>query len=224
MAHVAFELARRRRQRVTSVDKANVLETSRLWRAVVTEVAQRVPRRRARAPLRGRGQLRADPGAARASTWSLTENLFGDILSDELAAVVGLDRPAALGLARRRAALYEPVHGSAPDLAGRGIANPVGAILSVAMLLEYSLGRPDLARAVDAAVATTLRELRTPDIGGNATTAEFTGAVLSNLAWARWAAPDAEEIGTLVRMGRVGGYSERKARSGSTPTARRAGI
>jgi 3-isopropylmalate dehydrogenase len=123
----------------------------------------------------------------------LTENLFGDILSDEIAAVVGgigLLPSASIG---DGPSLYEPVHGSAPDLAGRGIANPVGAILSAAMLLEHSLDRADLARVVEAAVAATLRELRTPDVGGSATTREFTAGVHRNLAWLRWAGVDAED-------------------------------
>jgi 3-isopropylmalate dehydrogenase len=194
VAHLAFGLARRRRNRVTSVDKANVLETSRLWRTVVTEVAREHPG----VELEHRYVDAASfevLQAPRRFDVILTENLFGDILSDELAALsgsIGVLPSASFG---DGPSLYEPVHGSAPDLAGRGIANPVGAILSVAMLLEYSLGRPDLAHAVNVAVATTLRERRTPDVGGTATTAEITSAVLSNLAWARWAAPDAEETG-----------------------------
>jgi 3-isopropylmalate dehydrogenase len=123
----------------------------------------------------------------------VTDNLFGDILSDELAAVVGsigLLPSASLG---DGPSLYEPVHGSAPGLAGRGLANPVGAILSVALLLEHSLRRPDLARAVEAAVALAVREVRTPDIGGEGTTEDVTAAVRRHLSWLRWGGAPAEE-------------------------------
>jgi len=126
----------------------------------------------------------------------LTENLFGDILSDEVAAVVGsigLLASASLG---DGPALYEPVHGSAPDLAGKGVANPTGAILSAAMLLEYTLQRPDLARAVEAAVVQALGDTRTPDVGGSATTEEFTGAVRRRLeSPRRTAVPEREAYG-----------------------------
>jgi 3-isopropylmalate dehydrogenase len=200
VALLAFSLARRRRNRVTSVDKANVLETSRLWRTVVSEVG----REQASVELEHRYvdaasfELLQNP---RRFDVVLTENLFGDILSDELAAVagsIGVLPSASFG---DGPSLYEPVHGSAPDLVGRGIANPVGAILSVAMLLEYSLGRPDLAHAVNVAVSTTLRERRTPDVGGTATTVEFTAGVLSNLAWSRWSSPDAEDKDTGLSYG-----------------------
>jgi len=177
-----------------------VLETSRLWRAVVNEVAREHPG----VELEHRYVDAASfelLQAPRRFDVVLTENLFGDILSDELAAVsgcIGVLPSASFG---EGPSLYEPVHGSAPDITGRGIANPVGAILSVALLLEYSLGRPDLAHAVNVAVATTLRERPTPDVGGTATTAEITSAVLSNLAWARWAQPDAEESGLSYGWG-----------------------
>jgi 3-isopropylmalate dehydrogenase len=193
VAHVAFRQARQRRHRVTSVDKANVLEASRLWRTVVSEVARDYP------------DIELEHRYVDAASFELmqaphrfdvvlTENLFGDILSDEVGAVVGslgVLPSASLGPGP---SLFEPVHGSAPALAGRGIANPTGAILTVAMLLELALGRRDLARVVESAVAATLRELRTPDVGGRAGTAEFTAAVVRNISWLRWAqSPEDQE-------------------------------
>src|SRR5262245_5904871 len=193
VAKVAFEQARRRRHKVTSVDKANVLEASRLWRFVVTEVGRSYP------------DVELEHRYVDAMSFEmiqsphrfdvvLTENLFGDILSDEVGVVVGsigLLPSASLG---EGPSLFEPVHGSAPTLAGQGTANPVGAILSVAMMLELSLNRVELARSVEAAVLATLKEVRTPDLGGQATTAEFTAAVRRNLEWLRWshAAPEDE--------------------------------
>lgn len=186
VAHVAFQAARRRRNRVTSVDKANVLEASRLWRKVVTEVGREYTDVELEHRYIDAASFELLQSPHRFDV-VLAENLFGDILSDEAAAVVGslgILPSASLGEGKP---LFEPVHGSTPELAGRGIANPCGAILSVAMLLEHALRRPDLARAVEAAVVATLREARTPDIGGTATTAEFTGLVHRNLSWLRWA-------------------------------------
>jgi 3-isopropylmalate dehydrogenase len=185
VAQVAFQQARRRRRRVTSVDKANVLESSQLWRRVVTEVAKSFP------------DVELEHRYVDAMSFEMlktphrfdvivTDNLFGDILSDEAAAVagsIGLLPSASLGPGP---GLYEPVHGSAPEIAGRGIANPVGALLTVAMMLEHALARPDLARAVETSVFGALREVRTPDIGGSASTADFTAAVHRQLSWRRW--------------------------------------
>jgi 3-isopropylmalate dehydrogenase len=192
VAHVAFRLARGRRCRVTSVDKANVLETSRLWRRVVSEVAQSYPDvvLEHRYVDAASFELLAAPHRFDVL---LTDNLFGDILSDEagiVAGSLGLLPSASLGTGP---SLYEPVHGSAPTLTGRGVANPIGAILSVAMMLEHTLGRADRARAVEAAVAATLGDVRTLDIGGKASTQEFTAAVLRNLSWASWSDTDCDE-------------------------------
>jgi 3-isopropylmalate dehydrogenase len=170
VAVIAFELARTRRKSVTSVDKANVLSTSRLWRKVVTEVGADYPDVKLEHRL-------VDSTAMLLATWPatfdvvVTENLFGDILSDEaavLAGSLGMLPSASLG-ARRTAhgtfGLYEPIHGSAPDIAGKNLANPIGTILSGAMLLRESLGRADAAAAVERAVAHTIRMgVRTADL------------------------------------------------------------
>jgi 3-isopropylmalate dehydrogenase len=157
VARVAFDLARTRRRRVTSVDKANVLENSQLWRRVVTEVAAGYPD----VALdhlyvdNCAMQLVLDP---RRLDVVLTENLFGDILSDEAAVLsgsIGMLASASIGDRRPsgvRPALYDPVHGSAPDIAGRGVANPLGAIGSVAAMLAYTFGLQAEAKAVEAAI------------------------------------------------------------------------
>jgi 3-isopropylmalate dehydrogenase len=186
VAHVAFKAASRRRSRVTSVDKANVLETSRLWRATVIEVAREYPGVELEHRYVDAAAIEILEAPHRFDV-VLTDNLFGDILSNEIAAVAGSVELLPSACFGGGPSLYQPVHGPIPALAGRGLANPTGAILAVAMLLEHSLGRPDLARVVEAAVAATLREARTPDIGGSATTAEFTRAVHRNLSWIRWA-------------------------------------
>ena len=186
VAEVAFKQARRRRKRVTSVDKANVLEVSRLWRSVVSEVGRQYPD----VELEHRyvdAMAFALVNSPQHFDVVLADNLFGDILSDEAGAIagsIGVLPSASLGPGP---ALFQPVHGAAPDLAGEGYANPVGAILTVAMLLEHALRRPDLARVVEAAVLTALKEVRTPDLGGRATTEELTAAVHRHLSWLRWA-------------------------------------
>ena len=186
VANVAFRQARQRRSKVTSVDKANLLETSRLWRRVVSEVAREYPEVELEHRYIDSMSFELLKAPHRFDVL-LTESLFGDILADEAGAVVGslgVIPSVSLGSGP---SVFTPVHGTAPALAGRGIANPTGAILTVAMLLDHALGRRDLARVVESAVAATLRDLRTPDVGGTARTAEFTAAVVRNISWLRWA-------------------------------------
>jgi 3-isopropylmalate dehydrogenase len=170
VVRLAFEFARRRRQHLTSVDKANVLATSRLWRKIVEEIAPDFPevRREHRLVDACAMQLVRRPADFDVI---VTENLFGDILSDEAAVLAGsLGMLPSASLGERRTAyglfgLYEPIHGSAPDIAGRDVANPIGTILSGAMLLRWSLGREAAALAVEAAVAAAIADgFRTPDI------------------------------------------------------------
>lgn len=186
-ARVGFEVARRRRKRLLSVDKSNVLVASKLWREVVDEIGRR---EFADVELT---HFFADNAAyqlcCRPTDFDviLADNLFGDILSDQSGSIAGslgmlpsacLSHLPADGRSENPA-IYEPVHGSAPDIAGQGQANPVGTILSVAMLFEYSAGRAMLARRVDAAVETALGEgFATPDLGGSHTTQQMTDAVI----------------------------------------------
>ena len=178
----AFRLARQRRGRVTSVDKANILETSRLWRRVATQVGANYPDIALEHVLVDTAAMRL---VARPASFDVvvTENMFGDILTDEaavLAGSMGMLPSASLGDSVR--GLYEPVHGTAPDIAGRGIANPVGAILSAALLLRHSLGLEAEAAMVEKAVETAIAAgCRPPDLGGRLTTAEMTAAVLAAL-------------------------------------------
>ena len=169
VARVAFETARQRRGKVTSVDKANVLETSQLWRQTVTAVAADYPDVEL-------DHLYVDAAAMHIITNPrrfdviLTENLFGDILSDEAAVIAGSLGMLASATLGGDVDLYEPVHGSAPDIAGRGIANPLGAIASAAMLLRHTLGSPDQAADIEAAIEHVLDAgYRTRDIATAAT-------------------------------------------------------
>ncbi len=188
IARVAFEAARGRRRKVTSVDKANVLESSQLWRAVVTEVARDYPD----VALEHQyvdSMAMALVTRPTAFDVVLTENLFGDILSDEAAVLtgsLGLLPSASLGAGP---GLFEPVHGSAPDLAGKGAANPGGAIASAALLLRHGLGLGTEARLLEEALASVLAEgVGTPDLAlpRAVGTAEFGALVrrrFSELAW-----------------------------------------
>jgi 3-isopropylmalate dehydrogenase len=181
IAHVAFRSARHRRQKVTSVDKANVLATSRLWRETVNEVAKQYPGIEL-------DHMYVDACAMALVTNPrrfdviLTENLFGDILSDELSVIggsIGLLGSASVGSAGP--GLFEPIHGSAPQIAGLNVANPAGAIASAVMMLD-ELGLGDSGRLLSDALEVTLLEgCRTGDLGGSATCTEFGERVRENL-------------------------------------------
>jgi 3-isopropylmalate dehydrogenase len=164
VARVAFDLARSRRRKVTSIDKANVLESSQLWRKVVTRVAAHYPDV---ALEHGYVDSCAMAIVTRPTSYDviLTENLFGDILSDEAAVLtgsLGMLPSASIG---GKVGLYEPVHGSAPDIAGKGIANPIGAIASAAMLLRHSFNLEREAKALETAISEALNEgYGTPDL------------------------------------------------------------
>jgi 3-isopropylmalate dehydrogenase len=189
VARVAFEAARTRRALVTSVDKANVLEVSQLWRETVTRVGAEYPDVRLEHLYVDFAAMRlvAEPAGFDVL---LTENLFGDILSDEgavLTGSLGLLPSASIG---DGPGLFEPVHGSAPDIAGRGIANPIGAIASVGMLLRYGLALPEAADGVERAVAGVL--------GGGARTADIARPGEATVGTAEMG----DEIARLVQTGR----------------------
>jgi 3-isopropylmalate dehydrogenase len=187
IVELGFELAEGRRGHLTSVDKANVLASSRLWREVVIEVAQRHP------------DVMVEHALVDATAYLIltqpahydvivTENLFGDILSDEAAAIagsLGLMASASLGTRTTdsgRFGLYEPVHGSAPSIAGQGVANPLATVASAAMLLRWSLGEADAADAVDAAVDAAIEHgPRTGDLGGSEGSEAIAGFLLGRI-------------------------------------------
>jgi 3-isopropylmalate dehydrogenase len=164
VARIAFELAKKRRRKVTSVDKANVLEVSQLWRATVIEVAAQYPEVALEHQYVDACAMHL-MNTPRNFDVVLTENLFGDILSDEAAVITGSLGMLPSGTIGGKVNLYEPVHGSAPDIAGTGKANPLGAILTAAMLLRHSAGLEQDAQAIETAVQRVLaRGYRTADL------------------------------------------------------------
>ena len=165
IARVAFDMAMKRSKKVTSVDKSNVLESSRLWRETVTRIG------REEYPEVALSHMYVDNCAMQLVRNPaqfdviLTSNIFGDILSDEASMISGsIGMLASASLNESNGGMYEPIHGSAPDIAGLGIANPLATILSAGMMLKYSLSQPEAAAAIDAAVEKALNLARTPDI------------------------------------------------------------
>jgi 3-isopropylmalate dehydrogenase len=185
---LAFRLAAGRKKKVTSVDKANVLESSRLWRQIATQIGNQHPDIALEHVLVDTASMRLITGPA----WMdviVTENMFGDILTDEasvLAGSMGMLPSASLGQApageNKGPGLYEPIHGSAPDIAGKGIANPVGTILSAAMMLRYSFGLETEAAALEKAVDETITAgARTVDLGGKLSTKQMADEIIARL-------------------------------------------
>jgi 3-isopropylmalate dehydrogenase len=164
---LGFRLAQSRRKLLTSVDKANVLESSRLWRMLATQISAQFPEVRLEHQLVDSAAMRLVTGPGSFDVLVM-ENMFGDILSDEAAVLTGsLGMLPSASLGDGKLGLYEPIHGSAPDIAGKGIANPLGTILSAALLLRYSFGLEVEAQAVERAVQAALQAgLRTADLGG----------------------------------------------------------
>jgi 3-isopropylmalate dehydrogenase len=171
IAHVAFQAARKRSKRVTSVDKANVLETFQFWKDVVTEVGQQYPDVALDHMYVDNAAMQLVKAPKKFDV-IVTGNMFGDILSDEASMLTGsIGMLPSASLNANNQGLYEPSHGSAPDIAGKGIANPLATILSAAMMLRFSLNREVEAQRIEAAVKSVLSQgLRTPDIYSKGTT------------------------------------------------------
>ena len=178
----AFEIARSRRKILTSIDKQNVLATSKLWRRVADEVAKDFPDVTLEHQLVDSAAMLMITNPAKFDV-IVTENLFGDILSDESSVLSGtLGVMPSASHSEDGPSLYEPIHGSAPDIAGKGIANPISMILSVAMMLHDSFGRYEDAKRIEDAVEETLAVgILTRDIGGQASTKEMTEAIIARL-------------------------------------------
>ena len=182
VVELAFKLAKGRKKKVTSVDKANVLESSRLWRQIATQVGSQNPDVALEHVLVDTASMRIITGPAYMDV-VVTENMFGDILTDEasvLAGSMGMLPSASLG--EGSLGLYEPIHGSAPDIAGKGIANPTGTILSAAMLLRHSLKLEGEAASIEKAVDEAITAgARTGDLGGSLKSAQMTDEIIKRL-------------------------------------------
>lgn len=179
---LAFDLAKGRRNKVTSVDKANVLESSRLWRQIATQTGKENPDVQLEHMLVDTASMKLITAPASMDV-VVTENMFGDILTDEasvLAGSMGMLPSASLG--EPTVGLYEPIHGSAPDIAGKGIANPIGTILSTAMMLRHSFKLEAEAAAIEKAVEGTISAgARTADIGGKLSTRQMADEIINHL-------------------------------------------
>lgn len=186
IARIAFEMALKRNKRLTSVDKSNVMESSRLWREVVEKVSKDYKEVSLNHMYIDNASMQVikDPGQFDVI---LTSNLFGDILSDEISMITGsIGLLASASIGKDKKGIFEPIHGSAPDIAGQGIANPIATILSAAMMLKYSFGLEEESRIIEDAVNKTLEDgYRTFDIKGNAKeylkTEEMTNKILENI-------------------------------------------
>jgi 3-isopropylmalate dehydrogenase len=182
IVELAFELAKGRKKKVMSVDKANVLESSRLWRQIATEVGNDHPDITLEHQLVDSAAMKLITGPAWLDVM-VTENMFGDILTDEASVLAGsMGMLPSASLSEAGIGLYEPIHGSAPDIAGKGIANPVGTILSVALMLRYSLKLENEARIIENAVDIAITNgARTADLGGTLTTRQMADEIIENL-------------------------------------------
>jgi len=182
IVRLAFSLAKNRKKKVTSVDKANVLESSRLWRQIATKIGEENPDIELEHLLVDTASMKLVASPALMDV-IVTENMFGDILTDEasvLAGSMGMLPSASLGNAGP--GLYEPIHGSAPDIAGKGIANPIGTILSTAMLLRHSLELEEEAAAIEGAVSKVVTDgARTADLGGKLTTRQMADEIITRI-------------------------------------------
>ena len=179
---LAFKLSKDRKKKVTSVDKANVLESSRLWRQTATQVGKENPDVILEHQLVDSAAMKLITGPASMDV-VVTENMFGDILTDEASVLAGsMGMLPSASLSETGVGLYEPIHGSAPDIAGQGIANPVGTILSTALMLRYSLKLEDEALAIERAVDQAITGgARTADLGGKLTTRQMTDEIIKYL-------------------------------------------
>jgi 3-isopropylmalate dehydrogenase len=183
VVELAFKIAKGRKKKITSVDKANVLESSRLWREIAADLGKQNPDVAVEHMLVDTAAMRLITSPASLDV-VVTENMFGDILTDEasvLAGSMGMLPSASIGAGGP--GLYEPIHGSAPDIAGKGIANPIGTILSTALLLRHTLGLEAEAAMIEKAVDQTITEgARTADLGGKLSTTQMADEILKRLA------------------------------------------